>query len=68
MWIKNGDGRIQYVILEGEMGHQDAIVRTESVTESMKNNGLQIEKLSCQIANWNRASGAEPYDTAYRSV
>lgn len=52
---KNGDGRIQYVILEGEMGHQDAIVRTESVTESMKNNGLQIEKLSCQIANWNRA-------------
>ena len=37
------------------MGHQDAIVRTESVTESMKNNGLQIEKLSCQIANWNRA-------------
>lgn len=21
---KNGDGRIQYVILEGEMGHQDA--------------------------------------------
>lgn len=52
---KNGDGRIQYVILEGEMGHQDAIVRTESVTESMKNNSLQIEKLSCQIANWNRA-------------
>ena len=37
------------------MGHQDAIVRTESVTESMKNNGLQIEKLGCQIANWNRA-------------
>ena len=37
------------------MGHQDAIVRTESVTESMKNNGIQIEKLSCQIANWNRA-------------
>lgn len=37
------------------MGHQDAIVRTESVTEGMKNNGLQIEKLSCQIANWNRA-------------
>ena len=52
---RNNDGKIQYVILEGEMGHQDAIVRTESVTESMKNNGLQIEKLSCQIANWNRA-------------
>ena len=50
-YIKNNP----YVILEGEMGHQDAIVRTESVTESMKNDGIQIEKLSCQIANWNRA-------------
>ncbi len=28
--------RSQYVILEGEMGHQDAIIRTESVAESLK--------------------------------
>ena len=26
---RNNDGKIQYVILEGEMGHQDAIIRTE---------------------------------------
>ena len=26
---KNGDGVFQYVVLEGEAGHQDAIVRTE---------------------------------------
>ena len=52
---KNGDGKIQYVILEGEMGHQDAIIRTESVAESMKENGMNIEKLSYRIANWNRA-------------
>ena len=52
---KNGDGRIQYVILEGEMGHQDAIIRTESVVECLKANGIALEKLSYQIANWNRA-------------
>lgn len=52
---KNKDGKIQYVILEGEMGHQDAIIRTESVVESMKQNGIALEKLSYQIANWNRA-------------
>ena len=52
---KNNDGKIQYVILEGEMGHQDAIIRTESVVESMKQNGVTLEKLSYQIANWNRA-------------
>ena len=65
---KNGDGRIQYVILEGEMGHQDAIVRTESVTESMKNNGLQIEKTELSDSKLESCPGAEPYDTAYRSV
>ena len=52
---RNNDGKIQYVILEGEMGHQDAIIRTESVVESMKANDISLEKLSYQIANWNRA-------------
>lgn len=50
----NHDGKIQYVILEGEMGHQDAIIRTESVAESLKEQGIALEKLSYQIANWNR--------------
>ena len=36
---RNHDGKIQYVILEGEMGHQDAIIRTESVAESLKEQG-----------------------------
>ena len=52
---RNHDGKIQYVILEGEMGHQDAIIRTESVAESLKEQGIALEKLSYQIANWNRA-------------
>lgn len=52
---KNGDGKIQYVVLEGEMGHQDAIIRTECAAESIKENGVELEKLSYQIANWNRA-------------
>ena len=51
---RNNDGKIQYVILEGEMGHQDAIIRTESVVESLKANDISLEKLSYQIANWNR--------------
>ena len=27
---KNGDGKIQYVLLEGESNHQDSLIRTES--------------------------------------
>ena len=52
---KNKDGKIQYVVLEGEMGHQDAIIRTESAVDSLKEKGIELEKLSYEIANWNRA-------------
>ncbi|MDO4617366.1 MAG: galactose ABC transporter substrate-binding protein [Lachnospiraceae bacterium] len=52
---RNHDGVIQYVVLEGEAGHQDAIVRTESSVETIENEGIVLEKLSYQMANWNRA-------------
>lgn len=52
---RNGDGKIQYVILEGEADHQDAIIRTENVVNTLNKEGINLEKLSYQIANWNRA-------------
>lgn len=52
---RNKDGKIQHVVLEGEAGHQDAIIRTENAVETLKSNGIALEKLSYQIANWNRA-------------
>lgn len=52
---RNKDGKIQYVVLEGEAGHQDAIIRTETAVDTLKDSGIKLEKLSCQIANWNRA-------------
>lgn len=52
---RNRDGKIQYVVLEGEAGHQDAIIRTENAVDTLKNSGIELEKLSYQIANWNRA-------------
>ncbi len=52
---RNHDGKIQYVVLEGETGHQDAIIRTEKAVDTLKNSGIALEKLSYAIANWNRA-------------
>ena len=52
---RDRDGKIQYVVLEGEPGHQDAIIRTENAVDTLKRNGIEIEKLSYGIANWNRA-------------
>ena len=52
---RNRDGKIQYVVLEGEPGHQDAIIRTENAVETIRSKGIRLEKLSNGIANWNRA-------------
>lgn len=52
---KNGDGVFQYIVLEGEAGHQDAIVRTEYSVSTMQEQGVKVEKLGYAIANWNRA-------------
>ena len=51
---RNQDGKIQYVLLEGETGHQDAIIRTDSVVKTIKEQGIILERLSFQFANWNR--------------
>lgn len=52
---RNQDGKIQYVLLEGETGHQDAIIRTDSAVKTLMENGIKLEKLSYQFADWNRA-------------
>lgn len=52
---RNKDGKIQYVVLEGEPGHQDTIIRTENAVEALKEKGIELEKLSYGLANWNRA-------------
>jgi len=54
---KNMDGILQYVILEGEPGHQDSSIRTEYVMKTITEAGIKVEKLGDEIANWNRAQG-----------
>ncbi len=52
---KNGDGMLQYVVLEGEAGHQDTIVRTEYSVNTILEHGVAMDKLGYAIANWSRA-------------
>jgi methyl-galactoside transport system substrate-binding protein len=49
---KNGDGKIQYVMLEGEQGHQDSLIRTEYCIKTITKNRIEIEKLADDTANW----------------
>ena len=50
----NGNGTIQYVMLEGEAGHQDTLVRTNVCTSELINAGFSLEKLGDEYANWDR--------------
>ena len=51
---RNGDGVLQYVMLEGEPGHQDALLRTEYSIKALTDAGIEVEKLASDTANWNR--------------
>ena len=50
----SGDGVIQYVMLEGEAGHQDAIIRSRVSVETIQVGGIRLERLGDEIANWDR--------------
>lgn len=51
---RNGDGILQYMMLEGEPGHQDALLRTEYSIKALTDAGVEVEKLVSDTANWNR--------------
>ena len=55
---KNGDGVLQYIMLEGEAGHNDSMSRSMSVIQEITENGYTVEKLADEIANWNRDQAA----------
>lgn len=56
---KNKDGKLQYVMLEGEPGHQDAILRTEHSIKALETAGVKTEKLASDTGLWQRANGQE---------
>ncbi|MCR4781388.1 MAG: galactose ABC transporter substrate-binding protein [Lachnospiraceae bacterium] len=53
---KNLDGKIQYVVMQGQPGHQDSIIRTENSVSKILDSGIKLEKIGTSIANWNRSS------------
>ena len=55
---KNKDGVLQYVMLEGEAGHNDSLVRSMAVIREITDRGYTVEKLADEIANWNRDQAA----------
>lgn len=56
---KNKDGVLQYVMLKGEPGHQDAELRTKFSVEAIEKAGIKVEKVEEDTAMWDRVKGQE---------
>jgi methyl-galactoside transport system substrate-binding protein len=56
---KNKDGILQYVMLKGEPGHQDAELRTKFSIKAIEDAGIKVEKLAEDTAMWDRVKGQD---------
>jgi len=57
---KNGDGKLQYLMFEGEINNAEAIARTKYSVDTATEKGLKMENLSeVQVANWDTAKAQE---------
>ncbi len=50
----NDDNKIQAIILKGQVGHQDAELRTEYVVKEIERNGYLLDVLEIRIANFDK--------------
>ncbi|MBP3891373.1 MAG: galactose ABC transporter substrate-binding protein [Solobacterium sp.] len=55
----NGDGKISYVMIEGDPENVDAQYRTEYSVKALTDAGLKVECLDDQVGNWAQAKGQE---------
>ena len=53
---KNGDGKIQYILITGEPGHQDATLRSQYATATLGDKGVKIAE---DTALWNKATATD---------
>lgn len=56
---KNGDHKVQYVMLTGEPGHQDAVLRTDYSTRALKDKGWEGEQLASDTAMWDKVQATD---------
>ncbi|MCE1254100.1 MAG: galactose/glucose ABC transporter substrate-binding protein MglB [Anaerolineae bacterium] len=55
----NKDNVMQYVMLKGEPGHQDAELRTEWSIKAIEAAGIKVEKVAEDTGMWDRVKGQE---------
>lgn len=59
---KNGDGIMQYVIIQGTMGHPDAVARTQANQDTFAESGFAAELLDTQTGDFKTAAAKDMMD------
>jgi methyl-galactoside transport system substrate-binding protein len=62
---KNKDGVLQYIMLKGEPGHQDAELRTEFSIKAVNAAGIKVQLLAEDTAMWDRPRAVEKMDAFF---
>lgn len=52
---KNGDGKMQYVMLQGEPDNPEAVARTKYSVSTVVDAGIEVEELALQVCNWEQS-------------
>ena len=60
----NGDGKVSYIMIEGDPENIDAQYRTEYSIKALTDAGIEVECLDDQVGNWAQAKGEELCKTA----
>ena len=55
----NGDGKVSYIMIEGDPENIDAQYRTEFSVKALEDAGITVECLDDQVGNWAQAKGQE---------
>ena len=55
----NGDGKISYIMIEGDPENIDAQYRTEFSVKALTDAGYTVECLDDQVGNWDQTKGQE---------
>ena len=56
---KNGDGKLQLVVLQGEIGNNDVILRTAAYEDTLKAQGIDYEIVAMDTANWDKGQALD---------
>ena len=56
---KNGNGKVDYIMIEGDPENVDAKYRTEFSVKALEDAGLEVNQLDDQVGNWDQATAQQ---------